>query len=472
MPSHKTSRPMEARARTASRSLAERRLAWADICGKVQYDGLADTAASQDLCRVVFATLRDYHDKPSQRAVERAIAVALSTSGDFLKAFAGLVVKGGDRADTLGASQRLVLTRWSCLLMDHLDATEHAGAFARIAQTQGALVAASALATCSETPSPCSPFQQLLRRKPSLVDAYLAQLGEGSKAMAATAPVAACGLAVELLHHATAASSPEEVAAKVRAVAMDAYTRVPLGGDAKAKLPPHIASLFHGLVRTMTATEFAQTAVAQATKQLRRSPEAVLPSVARMLASASVANLDGADGAAMEALRDCVLAQVKHADERRRAAAVGCVGAVAAAGAGIAAKSYFDAIVSELEKKPKEWQARAGLCAALGALAKLRTDSEKAIGSMAVEACARLAASLRSEAQRDAKESATDALGDWLAHLPGPLTKDVADVCAAGIKDGKDGHGKRVLRVLVSAFIREPGFSRGRRRRVAGEGRI
>ena len=55
----------------------------------------------------------------------------------------------------------------------------------------------------------------------------------------------------------------------------------------------------------------------------------------------------------MEALRDCVLAQVKHADERRRAAAVGCVGAVAAAGAGIAAKSYFDAIVSELEKKPK-----------------------------------------------------------------------------------------------------------------------
>ena len=243
---------MEARARTASRSLAERRLAWADICGKVQYDGLADTAASQDLCRVVFATLRDYHDKPSQRAVERAIAVALSTSGDFLKAFAGLVVKGGDRADTLGASQRLVLTRWSCLLMDHLDATEHAGAFARIAQTQGALVAASALATCSETPPPCSPFQQLLRRKPSLVDAYLAQLGEGSKAMAATAPVAACGLAVELLHHATAASSPEEVAAKVRAVAMDAYTRVPLGGDAKAKLPPHIASLFHGLVRTMT----------------------------------------------------------------------------------------------------------------------------------------------------------------------------------------------------------------------------
>ena len=102
----------EARARTASRSLAERRLAWADVCGKVQYEGLADTAAAQDLCRVVFATVRDYHDKPSQRAVERAIVAALAHA-DFLKAFAGLVVKAGDKAGELGRSQRLVLTRWS-----------------------------------------------------------------------------------------------------------------------------------------------------------------------------------------------------------------------------------------------------------------------------------------------------------------------------------------------------------------------
>ena len=84
----------EARARTASRSLAERRLAWADVCGKVQYEGLADTAAAQDLCRVVFATVRDYHDKPSQRAVERAIVAALAHA-DFLKAFAGFKIEEG-----------------------------------------------------------------------------------------------------------------------------------------------------------------------------------------------------------------------------------------------------------------------------------------------------------------------------------------------------------------------------------------
>ena len=287
----------EARARTASRSLAERRLAWADVCGKVQYEGLADTAAAQDLCRVVFATVRDYHDKPSQRAVERAIVAALAHA-DFLKAFAGLVVKAGDKAGELGRSQRLVLTRWSCLLVDALDVEEHAGAFARIAQTQGALAAASALASGSETPPPCSAFQQLLRRKgPTLVRAYLAQLGEGSKAMAANAPVAACGLATELLHHSTttACSSPE-VVAEVRSRAMDAYTRVVLGGDAKAKLPPALPSLFHRLVATMSPAEFADGAVAHSCKQLRRSPDAVLAAVASMLTHAPCANLDAHAG--------------------------------------------------------------------------------------------------------------------------------------------------------------------------------
>ena len=467
----------EARARTASRSLAERRLAWADVCGKVHYEGLADTAAAQDLCRVVFATLRDYHDKPSQRAVERAIVAALAHA-DFLKAFAGLVVKAGDKAGELGRSQRLVLTRWSCLLVDALDVGEHAGAFARIAQTQGALAAASALASCSETPPPCSAFQQLLRRKgPTLVRAYLAQLGEGSKAMAANAPVAACGLATELLHHSTttACSSPE-VVAEVRSRAMDAYTRVVLGGDAKAKPPPaRLSPLFHRLVATMNPAEFADGAVAHSCKQLRRSPDAVLASVASMLAHAPRANLDAHAGE--DAMRDCVLAQVRHVDTRRRCTAVACVAAVADAGAAVAARRYFDAIVAELgdpKRRPKEWQARAGLFAAIGAIARLRREGgdsndddggdgsdDSFVGLMAREACAALASSLGWEAQRDVKERITDALGAWLTHLPDTLPVDVAAALEGGIKDGKDGHGKHCLRVLVGAIAANPKLAGG-----------
>jgi hypothetical protein len=34
----------------------------------------------------------------------------------------------------------------------------------------------------------------MLQRKPSLVEAYVAQMGDGPKSMVTTAPLAACGL--------------------------------------------------------------------------------------------------------------------------------------------------------------------------------------------------------------------------------------------------------------------------------------
>ena len=243
----------EARAGTTSRSLAERRLSWSGICNSVQYDGacahprraiprpigasatnvgggavvaahvpprdlprraladpsrcshrprpgLKDAAAAQDLCRVVFATLRNYTDKPSCRAVERAVAVALGASPDFLKTFAGLLVKAGDKPAALPSLRRHVLTRWSCLVVERLDVVEHAAAFAALAKTQGGLIAAT---TTSETkprargagPRPCGAFQALLRRKPELIPAYLALLGTDPKSMATVSPLAACGVA-------------------------------------------------------------------------------------------------------------------------------------------------------------------------------------------------------------------------------------------------------------------------------------
>jgi len=69
--------------------------------------------------------------------------------------FAGAVLKAAEKASELGRHQRIVLTRWSCLVMEQLDPVEHAGAFTKIAAAQGTLLAAAALAQCVAAPVPC-----------------------------------------------------------------------------------------------------------------------------------------------------------------------------------------------------------------------------------------------------------------------------------------------------------------------------
>ena len=310
---------------------------------------MEDAAAAQDLCKTIFATLREYTDKQSCRAVERAVSVALRKSPVFLKGFAGLVAKAAEKGE-LGVQQRLVLTRWSCLVIDHLDTTEFAGAFAKIAQVQGGLLAGAALAQCAPAPQPCGAFQHLLRRRPELLSAYLSHLGEGSKSFVTTAPLAACGLAAELLHHAVvadpAACPPpstrragrceknqskggarrlgDDAPAAARAAALDVYIRVVFGGDAKVKLPPAVGCILSPLAATITHDEFAEKVAPAVVKQLKRSPEGVLRSTRSLLETTS---LDLSRYAVQ--LFEPLLSQVKHADEWRRAEAVGAIAAVA-----------------------------------------------------------------------------------------------------------------------------------------------
>ena len=142
--------------------------------------------------------------------------------------------------------------------------------------------------------------------------------------------------------------------------------------------------------------------------------------------------------------------------------------------------------LEDAKKRPKEWTARAGLFDALAQLS-LAKASEKAMASLANEACACLAAVCKAggtsqlnlrcfcycnhpihttyptksahrqvetwtsvspwckgEAQKDAKEKLTAALGTWLAFVPGPLPKETVDIVIAGIKDTKAG---RLLRI-------------------------
>ena len=121
---------------------------------------------------------------------------------------------------------------------------------------------------------------------------------------------------------------------------MDAYLRVVFAGDAKAKHPPELTRALWPLVRTLTHEEMSEEVIPRATRQLRRSPEATLAPVRRLLETTT---LDLSAHA--PALVEPILAQVKHADAWRREEAVGCLAAIVDSSAEEeACRSIFDAV--------------------------------------------------------------------------------------------------------------------------------
>ena len=274
---HKTT-PMEEaeRARRDRTNPRKRRLAGADVCGKVQGDRtLDDTAAAQDLCRVGIATVRDYKENPARGRWEpdrRGVRARRRPQGVRRAGGEGRTIP----AKTTTTARGLLRTRWRAPAGGRAGRRGSTPARRRIARP-GALATASALASGSETPPPCSAFQQLLRRRARLaVRAYLAR-GRTPPPPRGQRPVAArFRPATELLHHATttACSSPEvedgEVWIRRR---MDAYTRVELGGDAKARAGEAAPSLFHRLVATMSRAEFADGAVAHSCRGSSADPQ-------------------------------------------------------------------------------------------------------------------------------------------------------------------------------------------------------
>jgi hypothetical protein len=114
--------------------------------------------------------------------------------------------------------------------------------------------------------------------------------------------------------------------------------------------------------------------------------------------------------------------------------------------------------LTDAAKRPKEWQAR---CGAFDAMARLALSgdavSEKSAAAFANEAVTCLTEAFAGEAQRDARASAAEALGAWLAKIPGALPKPAADALLASLKDAKDFEKlKPALRLLVRAAKANP----------------
>ena len=201
--------------------------------------------------------------------------------------------------------------------------------------------------------------------------------------MATVSPLAACGVRGGLLRAASA-----ETASAARASAMDAYLRVVFAGDAKAKHPPELTGALWPLVRTLTHEEMSEEVIPRATRQPPIAGGDKAP--VRRLLETTTLDLS----AHAPALVEPILAQVKHADAWRREEAVGCLAAIVDSSAEEeACRSIFDAVradVDDPKRRPKEWQARAGLYHLLRALTRAKL-TEKATAAMAEEACACLA---------------------------------------------------------------------------------
>ena len=389
---------------------------------------------------------------------------------NFLKAFAGAVAKASEKSpESLGARQRLALTRWSCLVLGALDAREHAAAFAKIARALGGLIATRVVvAGRGRRDGACGAFQQLARREPGHLRAIVELLGDGgAKAATTSEALASASLAAEAWTAAATAppgSAAAEALPAARAVAMETYLAVVFSSDAKLKMPARASDVFRGFARTFTADELRDAVLPKAVKQLRRNPEGALAATRALLETTECDLREHVD-----ALADVLTPQAKHADEWRRVAAGGCLAAVARGGGGACVRAIFNRVKPELmdtAKRPKEWHARAGLFDVLASLADGAGGgggggAGKAIASVAADACETLAAATKTEAQKDAKERAIHALGAWLAHFPGPLPGDVVDLAATLMKDAKDLHHRAIMRALSSALASNPGLAEG-----------
>ena len=500
------------------RSLAERLEAWSGVCDAAAAGELADADASAALVSVVFASLREHDDKPSRVALARAVDAALMHSPAFLKAFAARLLKAAsDAPQAMEPARRRELLRWSCALVRHLDLATQTGAFAKVAKAQGDLLCAEATAASGAArgdengdgdtrrgvrapPRVNASFQRLLGASvgasaaaEAYVDLVSPRADDGTpdpaKALVVTAPAAACGLAGALVAWANAAAAtraasggstkrPSKVqrrggeaeaakreeqlaatASRARAGAADAFARGVLHGDARnpSKLPTELGRALDAFVATMTEEEMRDEVAPRIERQMRRSPEATLRPTRRALERAPAP----AARALAAAAGDALAAQLRHADAWRREEAAACFAAIADLGEDEDARGAFDAVAGDLAdaaKRPKEWQARCGVFDAMARLA-LRGDgvSEKTAAACANEAVACLADAFAREAQRDARASAADALGAWLAKVPGALPKPAADALAASLKDAKDAEKVRpALRLLVRAAKANP----------------
>ena len=364
--------------------------------------GLASTHDVQTLIKSIFAHVRDarWRVKEVREAMETATSAASGRDAGFRSVF---VAACGKAVEKGGFSEHecYVASRLMCAVMSAMTLESEDGLLAKSLETLARLRAKGAKAFSAKA------FKQMVLAHGG--DVVLDRYIELVQSSGGTNPVL-CALAHEAF---AVAKTTSRRPAEIRKALLEVFCTVVLGADAKVAKVGVSSESFASILTNATSEELNETLLPKAVRQLRRSPEAVLPAVLGALKtlSADVSNMCAEMG-------PVILPLAKHANEDRRAMALEIVSALVngSADASVVKEHIFAPCTSEFSSgpRPKEWTARTGLYAVIASCSQL--SDRKARELLSADAIGVLSAELTVEKQLEAKAAALSALTAWLRH--------------------------------------------------------
>ena len=354
---------------------------WMEILNET---GLNDANEIQALTRSVFGYVRDarWRSKAVRGAVELTLGAAAREAG-FRSVFASV---GGKAMERGGFSKEecYVLSRLVCVVMDAAvrggatdELTKALELCARLAARGPRAFASKALKAVVRLPDGAS-----------VVESYVSLI----KACGASNPVV-CALAGDIFSAARATSLDSD---ELRKDLLDAYCAVVLGADAKVIKAGVTSEMFASVLAAATEEDVKDIIMPKIVRQLRRSPESVMPTV---LGALKAMELDLSESLAE--LAPVMIPLAKHANADRREISRSIIDALISkcSNVDLIAEHLFKPCANEFTtgKRPKEWTARVGSYGVLEACSCSGSDAAR--DAMGIDAMAVLATELIAEKQ-------------------------------------------------------------------------
>lgn len=380
--------------------------------------GISDASDAQALVKSLFALARDGRWRGDKGVRGAAEACAREASGRDATFRETLVVGLGRAVDAkaLGNEDCACVSRFACAALEVCGKSSDDGWTVKALETLAKMRARGADAFSSKA------FRQALRADGG--EGTLGKYFDVVKSSAATNPVL-CALVDDA--YLVAKHVASDVAATRREL-LDVFGAIVLGGDVKAAKAGINSDSFGSVLKDVTDDELREFLLPKIVRQLRRSPEAVLPAVLTCLQA-----LNADLGSACAELGPVMLPLAKHANKDRRAVSLRIIDEIISRSLNTAPvrEHLFKPCVDEFisGKAPKEWTARAGAYGVIELCSQL--DDRKMREAMSAEAITALATQLTSEKQLDARTSALSAMYSWLKHAvecPPPLAKLIKDI--------------------------------------------